>query len=89
MDSPVMIDLVGDDENQLPSQLKNKAIITGDFDSKIAHIQKYLSGYQCTDKCDGAIKPSAQWYPAWNARKVGTPQAPSRRSQAPAAKRAA
>ena len=37
-----MIDLVGDSENQLPSQLKNKAIITNNFNSKIAHIQRYI-----------------------------------------------
>ena len=37
-----MIDLVGDSENQLPSQLKNKAIITNNFHSKIAHIQRYI-----------------------------------------------
>jgi len=35
-------------------------------------VNKYLTGYSCTDKCDGAIKPSASWSPAWNAKKVGT-----------------
>jgi len=38
MDNPVMVDLVGDDTNQLPSTIKNKAIITTDFDNKVAHI---------------------------------------------------
>ena len=42
MTSPIMIDLVGDEENQLPMQLKNKAIITGSFSNKIAHIQRYV-----------------------------------------------
>jgi superfamily II DNA/RNA helicase len=37
-----MLDLVGDDENQLPAQLKNKAIITSSFDNKLAHIQAYV-----------------------------------------------
>lgn len=31
MTDPVMIDLVGDNENQLPDQLKNKAVITQNF----------------------------------------------------------
>ena len=31
MENPVMIDLVGDDENQLPANLRNKAIITSSF----------------------------------------------------------
>lgn len=37
-----MIDLVGDDESQLPSQLKNKAIVTKSFHNKLAHIKKYI-----------------------------------------------
>jgi len=43
MSEPVMIDLVGDDENQLPTHLKTKAIITTNFQNKIAHIQQYIS----------------------------------------------
>jgi hypothetical protein len=39
---------------------------------KIAHVQKYLEGYSCNDSCDGTIKPSATWSPAWDASKVGT-----------------
>ena len=42
MQNPVMIDLVGDDNTQLPVQLKNKAIITSDTDNKIAHIQRFV-----------------------------------------------
>ena len=42
MDDPVMIDLVGDGTNQLPSQLKNKAIIASDFGNKMAHVQRFV-----------------------------------------------
>lgn len=38
MDDPVMIDLVGDGSNQLPAQLRTKAIIAGNLDNKVAHI---------------------------------------------------
>ena len=38
MENPVMIDLVGDDSNQLPDTIRNKAIITSDFDNKLAHV---------------------------------------------------
>jgi superfamily II DNA/RNA helicase len=43
MTNPVMIDLVGEDENQLPDTLKTKAIITTGFENKLAHIQQYVS----------------------------------------------
>lgn len=46
MEKPVLIDLVGDDENQLPTQLRTKAIITSGFDNKMAHIQQYLAENQ-------------------------------------------
>lgn len=42
MDNPVMVDLVGDDSNQLPATIRNKAIITSDFDNKLAHIQRFV-----------------------------------------------
>ena len=37
-----MVDLVGDDSNQLPATIRNKAIITTDFDNKLAHIQRFV-----------------------------------------------
>ena len=42
MENPIMLDLVGDDEAQLPAQLRTKAIITSNFNNKVAHIQQYL-----------------------------------------------
>jgi len=38
-----MIDLVGDDENQLPAQLKTVAVLAQGFESKAAHIQSFVS----------------------------------------------
>lgn len=46
MTNPVLIDLVGDDENQLPAQLRTKAIITSSFENKVAHIHQYLTQNQ-------------------------------------------
>ena len=43
MENPVMIDLVGEGKNQLPSTLRTKAIITSNFDNKIAHVQRFVS----------------------------------------------
>jgi len=43
MTDPVMIDLVGDDENQLPAQLKTVAVLAHGFESKAAHIQSFVS----------------------------------------------
>jgi len=43
MEDPVMIDLVGDGENQLPDLLENKAIITNGFANAISHIQEYVT----------------------------------------------
>ena len=42
MDKPVMIDLVGSDTNQLPSQLVSKAIISPTFQHKIQHIKAFV-----------------------------------------------
>lgn len=42
MDDPVMIDLVGDSENQLPSQLENVAVLSEDFKQTLAHIQSFV-----------------------------------------------
>ena len=39
---PVMIDLVGDSENQLPEELETKAIIASDFGSKVAVIKQFV-----------------------------------------------
>ena len=35
--------MVGDDESQLPSQLKNKAIVSRSFHNKLAHIKKFIT----------------------------------------------
>ena len=43
MTNPVMIDLVGDGKNQLPAQLRTKAIIASDFDNKLAHVQRFIT----------------------------------------------
>ena len=43
MENPLMIDMVGDDESQLPSQLKNKAIVSRSFHNKLAHIKKFIT----------------------------------------------
>jgi len=43
MENPVLIDLVGDNESQLPSTLRSKAILTDSFENKIAHLKKYIT----------------------------------------------
>ena len=42
MDKPVMIDLVGEDTNQLPAQLVSKAIISPNWEHKIQHIKQFV-----------------------------------------------
>ena len=37
-----MIDLVGDDTNQLPDQLVSKVIISPSFDHKVQHIKQFV-----------------------------------------------
>lgn len=43
MEDAVMIDLVGDSENQLPDKLVNKAVVASSFDSIMGHIQKFVT----------------------------------------------
>ena len=43
MDKPVMIDLVGEDTNQLPAQLVSKAILSPSFDHKVQHIKQFVT----------------------------------------------
>lgn len=42
MKSPVMIDLVGDNENQLPDQLRSMAVVAKSFESKLDHIKSFV-----------------------------------------------
>ena len=42
MDKPVLIDLVGEDTNQLPATLVSKAIISPNFEHKIQHIKQFV-----------------------------------------------
>ena len=42
MDNPVMIDLVGDSENQLPDQLRNVLTLASDFKQRVAHIENFV-----------------------------------------------
>ena len=43
MNNPVMLDLVGSDTSQLPSNLTTKAVICSSKRDKLAHIQKYIA----------------------------------------------
>ena len=42
MENPIMIDLVGDSQNQLPDKLSNVAVLAENFDQQIAHIQAFV-----------------------------------------------
>lgn len=42
MTNPVMIDLVGDGENQLPDQLRSMAVVAKSFESKLDHIRSFV-----------------------------------------------
>ncbi|MFM7850861.1 MAG: hypothetical protein ACKO96_02875 [Flammeovirgaceae bacterium] len=43
MENPIMIDLVGDKESQLPSQLKNIVVIAHDEKTRMKNIQHFIS----------------------------------------------
>jgi superfamily II DNA/RNA helicase len=39
---PVLIDLVGDDTNQVPERIENKAVLVRDEQQMFRHIQTYI-----------------------------------------------
>ena len=43
MQDPIMIDLVGDKENQLPEHLTNIGVFAKSFHQKMAHIQEFVT----------------------------------------------
>ena len=42
MKNPLLIDLVGDSENQIPEGITHRAIITSNFQSKMRQVENYL-----------------------------------------------
>jgi ATP-dependent RNA helicase RhlE len=41
-DNPILIDLVGDDTNQVPERIENKAVLIADTNMRSKHIQTYI-----------------------------------------------
>ena len=44
MKDPIVLDLVGDDTNQIPERIINKAIICKSHQDKMKHVQSYIEG---------------------------------------------
>lgn len=42
MESPIMIDLVGDDQAQLPSTLRNMITLAGNQEARMSHIHNFV-----------------------------------------------
>ena len=42
MKDPLLLDMVGDDTNQIPERIENKAVICKNHQDKMKHVQSYI-----------------------------------------------